>query len=150
MAKYVARYNEVHDVPITRFESASFPYDAFYLAAYLTVACEQASPSAPCDAPALARALPRLMRGPRVDVGQAGLVSTFDALLRGESVDLDGTITTLDFDLETGDPKVELSVFCLREKLGGARSAGGEPSPPEKDGHLAPHESTRDAPCLTP
>ncbi len=37
---------------------------------------------------------------------------------RGENVDLAGTITTLDFDPKTGDPTIDLAIYCLKNEKG--------------------------------
>ena len=109
LLRFVARRNEVKQPPITRFEAIGFPYDSFYLAAYLLAA----STEDPSNGLSLVKELPRLASGPSVDVGQAGILSVFDALARGDSINLEGATTSLDFNYETGDPKVELVPYCV-------------------------------------
>ncbi len=121
MAKLVLRHNQVFPLrPVTGISIVAAPYDAFYVAAYATAALG----AAPITGPALARALPRLLPpGDPVDVGPAGMFQALGALGAGKGIDLVGTITSLDFDPETGDPTVDLGVHCLAPTHDGAFEA---------------------------
>jgi serine/threonine protein kinase len=122
VAKFVLRYNQVFTPSITAFEASDAPYDAFYLLALAIAALGDA----PIDGASLARAIPRLQGGTPVDVGPGGIYAALGALGRGESIDLRGTVTTLDFDEATGDAPATYAVFCFK---------------PDANGHLAPAES---------
>ncbi len=118
MAKLVLRHNQVF--PSRRVTATSIvaaPYDAFYVAAYATAALG----AEPVTGPALARALPRLLPpGDPVDVGPAGIFQALGALGAGKGIDLVGSITSLDFDLETGDAAADFAVHCLAPTRDGA------------------------------
>ena len=87
------------------------PYDAFYVLAYAALALGDE----PVTGRALARAIARLVPpGEPIEVGPAGIYPALKVLARGGSVDLRGTLTTLDFDPETGDATADFAVFCMR------------------------------------
>jgi branched-chain amino acid transport system substrate-binding protein len=110
VAKLVLRHNRVFDRKITAATGNSAPYDAFYTLAYAAAAL---GPE-PITGKNLARAIPRLLPpGAPIDVGPGGIFDAFNTLAGGKNIDLQGTITTLDFDLETGDPPTDFSVFCV-------------------------------------
>ena len=99
-------------------EFSPTPYDAFYLLAYAAVAVGDA----PVTGRALARAIPRLgPPGVPIGVGPADIYPAFKALARGETIDLQGTRTSLDFDPETGDPTADLSLHCIDAAAGRMR-----------------------------
>jgi serine/threonine-protein kinase len=109
-AKFELRYASVFDPRTTpTHEQTGGPYDAFYALAYATIALGDV----PTTGPALARALARLASGPHVDVGPGGILEASAALQRGESIDLDGAQTMLDFDPKTGDPSVAMAIRCV-------------------------------------
>ena len=140
VAKFVLRHDEVYEPKIDALEANDAPYDAFYTFAYLVAALGDA----PVDGPSLARAIPRIKTGTPVDVGPAGIYAAVAALGRGESIDLRGAATSLDFDEATGDAPARFAAFCFRMDAGGkltqgesgffydsrARMAGGEPRCP--------------------
>jgi serine/threonine-protein kinase len=111
-AKFNLRYGSVFDrktMP-TKSETGG-PYDAFYALAYATIAAGDA----PVTGPLLARALGRLGGGAAtVDVGPGGILEATAALQRGQSIDLEGVMTLLDWDAQTGDPTVDLRISCVR------------------------------------
>jgi branched-chain amino acid transport system substrate-binding protein len=91
------------------------PYDAFYVLAYAAIALGDE----PVTGRALARAIRRLVPpGEPLAVGPANIYTAFNVLARGGNIDLRGTLTTLDFDPETGDPTAELAMFCLAKDGG--------------------------------
>jgi eukaryotic-like serine/threonine-protein kinase len=109
--KLQLRYGSVFDrktMP-TKSETGG-PYDAFYTLAYAMLAVGDA----PVTGPSLARAFARLARGEAIDVGPGGILQATAALQRGESIDLEGVMTLLDFDPRTGDPTVDLRISCVR------------------------------------
>jgi ABC-type branched-subunit amino acid transport system substrate-binding protein len=115
VAKFVLRYNQVFSPAITALEASDAPYDAFYLLAYAIAALGDG----PIDGASLARAIPRLQGGTPVDVGAGGIYAALGTLGRGESIDLRGTVTSLDFDDATGDAPASYAVFCFRSDSGG-------------------------------
>jgi len=107
--KYVLRHNEAFQPPINALEANDAPYDAFYAFAYLAAALGDA----PIDGPSLARAIPHIVGGKPVDVGPAGIYAALAALGRGESLDLHGAATSLDFDPATGDASTRFAAFTF-------------------------------------
>ena len=120
VAKLVLRYNEVFPVKVTAEDVQSAPYDAFYVLAYAAAAVGNER----LTGPALARALPRLLPpGEPIDVGPGGIYQALSILGAGKNIDLGGTTTTLDFDLETGDADADFSFLCLAPGRAGAPPA---------------------------
>jgi branched-chain amino acid transport system substrate-binding protein len=108
-ARFVVRYNDTFRPAITRSESPTSPYDAFYVIAFASYAQNGEAMSGD----ALARGIPKLVPpGVRVDVGPTGILSAFGTLRSGGSVDLNGATGALDFDLTTGDAPVDFAVIC--------------------------------------
>jgi len=117
VAKFVLRHNEVFPTKVTALDAVSAPYDAFYTAAYAIAAVG----AEPVTGVALARAIPRLLPPQTpVDVGPAGIFQALDALGSGKGIDLVGTVTSLDFDLETGDATTDSAIFCMPGAPGSA------------------------------
>ena len=86
------------------------PYDAFYVLAYAAIAVGDR----PITGRNLADAITRLVPpGEPLDVGPNGIYPALKVLARGGNIDLRGTITTLDFDRETGDATADFSVYCI-------------------------------------
>jgi ABC-type branched-subunit amino acid transport system substrate-binding protein len=122
--KFDLRYDAVYDPTTSPTHSKTGgPYDAFYALAYAMVALGDA----PITGSAIARSLSRIGGpGERVDVGPGGIFAATSALARGEKIDLEGTMTSLDFDPATGDPTVSFTVLCAKRlKGGGARIPSG-------------------------
>jgi hypothetical protein len=74
------------------------------------------SPSAtsPITGRSLAAAIRRLQPpGEPLEVGPAGIYPALKTLGRGGNIDLRGTLTTLDFDPETGDATADFTMSCL-------------------------------------
>jgi serine/threonine-protein kinase len=118
LAKFVMRHNEVFASKIRPESATSAQYDSFYLLAYAAAALGEK----PLTGLELAGAIGRLLPpGAPVEVGPAGIYGALSTLGAGKNIDLDGTITTLDFDRETGDPTASFSVYCIA--LGGAGGA---------------------------
>ncbi len=110
VSRYVLHYNETFTPPMSTSDSVSAPYDAFYLFAYAAAALG----SEPITGPALAGAIPRLLPGGTpIDVGSGGIYKALYTLAEGKNIDLRGVMTTLDFDLHTGDATVDYSERCL-------------------------------------
>jgi branched-chain amino acid transport system substrate-binding protein len=110
MTKFIMHHNEIFPEKVDLFNSTSAPYDAFYVAAYALIALGDE----PVTGKALAKAVRRLVPpGEPIDVGQAGIYTAINHLRKGKSIDLAGTLTSLDFHAETGDATVDFSVRCL-------------------------------------
>jgi serine/threonine-protein kinase len=109
VAKFVMRYNEVFSPKLTAQDADDAAYDAFYVLAYAAAALGDE----PITGPSLSRAIGRLLPpGEPVDVGPAGIHRVLTALRSGKNVDLVGAMTSLDFDLETGDATADFAVYC--------------------------------------
>jgi hypothetical protein len=109
-ARFVLHYNESAQERVTAANAPSESFDAFYLLAYATFA---SADDAPVTGASLARSIAHLVPpGPRVDVGPAQIFDAFNALRRGERIDLDGAASALDFDLATGETHVDHAVVC--------------------------------------
>lgn len=110
LSRYVLHYNETFTPPMNASDAVSAPYDAFYLFAYAAAAL---GPE-PITGPALAGAISRLLPGGSpIDVGPGGIYKALYTLAEGKNIDLRGVMTTLDFDLHTGDATVDYSELCL-------------------------------------
>jgi serine/threonine protein kinase len=106
---FALHYNEVFPEKTTPSLAPSESYDAFYLLAYATYALGDVPPTGA----SLARAIPRLMPpGKPIDVGPARIFDAYSALRRGESIDLNGAVGSLDFDPSTGEEPVDQTVVC--------------------------------------
>ena len=117
LAKFALRYNEVFSPRTTPEAAPNAPYDGFYLFAYAAAALG----AEPLTGAALARALPRLLPpGEPIEVGPGGIYPAFHALASGKTIDLQGTASTLDFDLETGDAPADFALYCLSPGNDGA------------------------------
>jgi hypothetical protein len=84
-------------------------YDAFYLSAFAA----HAIGDGPITGTELARAFERLVPpGITVDVGPVQVFDALAALARGAQVNLEGTATSLDFNLATGEATSDFSLMC--------------------------------------
>ena len=106
--RFVARFNEGAANKITLAAGPNTSYDAFYLLAYATYALGERPVTGANLASAIARLVPP---GKAVDVGPAGIYGAFDALRRGENINLSGAAGPLDFDLATGEAPVDMDVL---------------------------------------
>jgi serine/threonine protein kinase/uncharacterized caspase-like protein len=108
LAGFVERYNESFPADaITPATASAGPYDAIYLLAY--AAASAASDGAVIDGAALSRAIARLQQrgAPSVAVGPTSVVDGLTRAARGERIDLQGVVSKLDFDDETGGSPVD-------------------------------------------
>jgi tRNA A-37 threonylcarbamoyl transferase component Bud32/ABC-type branched-subunit amino acid transport system substrate-binding protein len=107
---FVARWNASHARQVSLTFNPAVSYDAFYLLAYAAFALGEA----PVDGPALGRAVGRLVPpGRPIEAGPEALAEGVSALLGGESIDLHGVETSLDFDLATGEQASDFELLCL-------------------------------------
>lgn len=109
-ARFVLRYNEAHaDRPVTRYVNPATSYDAVYLLAYAAFSLGVAA----VDGPSLGRAFARLVPpGDAIEVGPNGVFDGISALASGRSLDLRGASSALDFDLATGEARVDFALVC--------------------------------------
>ncbi len=109
-ARLVMHYNEAFPDKISRALCPNTDYDAFYMLAYATYALGDK----PVTGPSLAQAFARLQPpGKSIDVGPTHIFEAFNALERGENINLNGATGSLDFDLATGEAPVDQAVFCV-------------------------------------
>lgn len=114
--RFVVRYNERFTPPVTPSTALPEAYDAFYLSAFALAA---AGPTGATDGRVLARAMPRLLPpGRPVEASADGIAGALATLSAGDSLDLQGAATGLDFDASTGDPAATAALYCLVERAG--------------------------------
>jgi hypothetical protein len=135
--EFANRYNLAFQPPVTPATAPGCAYDALYVLAYAAYATE-AIDHLPVTGPNLARGIAHLVPpGLPVDVRPTRIDDALDALRAGRNIDLNGTMTTLDFDLETGNSRVDFAVYCIKTDADGKavdavesglvyRSAGGQ------------------------
>src|SRR5262249_35432936 len=110
LAKFVLRYNQVFTPRVSPQSSTSAAYDGLYVLAYAAAALA----GGPITGPGLAQAMRRLLPpGDRVEVGPGSIYQAVRVLGSGANIDLEGTVTSLDFDLESGDATADFAVYCL-------------------------------------
>ncbi len=112
--KFAMRFNAAYgpDFTTTPGTAPSVEYDPVYVAALAIVAAGDR----PLTGQAVADGIARLvMPGPTIGVGPARLYEAFDALSRGDRIDLAGAGTPLDFDVATGESSPRTVVYCLKE-----------------------------------
>jgi serine/threonine-protein kinase len=125
-ARFVLRYNEAHpDAPVTGYVNPAGSYDAVYLLAYAAFSLGTAA----VDGPSLGRAFARLVPpGDPLEVGPNGVFDGISALASGRSLDLRGASSALDFDLATGEARVDFALVCpdvdARGRASGDRESG--------------------------
>jgi serine/threonine-protein kinase len=114
---FALRYNERFTPRITPATALSTPYDAFYLVAYAAAAAGDQ----PLTGRSIAAAVPRLLPpGEPIDVGPTGIYPALLALSAGRRIDLQGTATPLDLDLENGETSGNFALYCLVPPKGDA------------------------------
>jgi serine/threonine-protein kinase len=108
-ARMTMRYNEVFpSEPVTPGSSPGASYDAFYLLAYAAIA------SGGRTGTELAGGIGQLVPpGVPIDVGATQILQAVEALRTAKRFDLDGIMTRMDFDLQTGESKGDLVVTCF-------------------------------------
>ncbi|MEY2932543.1 MAG: hypothetical protein RL033_3292, partial [Pseudomonadota bacterium] len=72
------------------------------------------------DGPSLVEGLRRLVAGPRVDVGPSAIASGSAYLLDGQSIDLVGTSSGLDWNLTQREVSSDVGLWCLRRTADGS------------------------------
>jgi hypothetical protein len=113
--RFIRSYNATFHTAYTTATSPGNAYDAVYLVAYAAQVADEGGRTGA----SLARALGRLTPpGKPFDVGPEQLLDVQAALRRGERVDLQGTISPLDFDLATGESATEFEYVCLVRRGG--------------------------------
>jgi branched-chain amino acid transport system substrate-binding protein len=112
-ARFVMHYNETFDDKSTRAFSPNSAYDAFYLVAYALYAQGDGAVTGESLSRAIARLVPSQGAHRTIDVGIAGIFDAYNALRRGENIDLNGATGPLDFDLATGESVFDQDVVCV-------------------------------------
>jgi hypothetical protein len=108
-AHFVIRFNEAHERKVSRTENPGSTYDAFFLLAYAAYARGDAL----ITGPGLAHEFERLVPpGRAIDVGPSQVFEALTQLAAGGRIDLEGTDTTLDYDLTTGEARSDLALVC--------------------------------------
>jgi hypothetical protein len=118
-ARLTMRYDEVYGGKLSPASSPAASYDAFYLVGYAAIAAKKDGPSGTDLAAAISSLLPP---GPRVEVGPTHVLEGVDALRVGGRVDLAGIMTTLDFDVKSGETTGDLVITCVGAGAGGSLS----------------------------
>ena len=122
-AQLAMHYSSELGDKVTVNDTPASAYDAAYLLAYAAVVAGDA----PLTGRILAGSLPRLSPpGEPIEVGPTHIFEAIQTLARGGNIDLVGAETTLDFDLATGEPTVEMVVQCAGVDARGAVSAAIE------------------------
>lgn len=111
-------YSQRFAVDDPRLLEASAAYDAVYASAYAWVASGETSPTGTKLADSIGSLVPPASALP---AGSASLLSGFDALRAGKSIDMAGASGPLDFDLGTGDASSDIQIWCVD-------GSGGSPS----------------------
>jgi hypothetical protein len=114
-ARLTMRYNEVFPEHITPATSPGTSYDAFYLLAYAAIAS-----GAPTGSEMAAGVEQLLPPGASIEVGPTQILQGVEALRTAKRFDLGGIMTSMDFDLSTGESKGDLVVTCLGVDEGGS------------------------------
>jgi ABC-type branched-subunit amino acid transport system substrate-binding protein len=108
-AQFVTRYNEGFKDSVSRTANPGSSYDAFFMLAFGAHAVGDQA----ITGPALARGFARLVPpGRAIDVGPTQVFEALSELARGANVDLDGTATSLDFNLSTGESPPDFALVC--------------------------------------
>jgi ABC-type branched-subunit amino acid transport system substrate-binding protein len=107
--KFALRYNELHSPAVTPGTAPGVAYDALFVLVYAAAA----APDGPITGSSLSRGIARLVPpGTPIDVGGGAAYRAFEALRDGQSIDLNGAGTPLDFDLATGETQADYAVYC--------------------------------------
>lgn len=108
--RFRAAFN--NKAPGTYAENA---YDAGYLIPYAVVASQQAAPSGPD----IAKALAKTVGGTGVEAGPDGIAGAFQALKGGAAIDYDGASGPLDFNTKVGEAPGDIDTWCVVLNSGG-------------------------------
>jgi serine/threonine-protein kinase len=110
--KFTNNYNATFGSQLPPALSPGAPYDSFYLVAYAAYGALLAGVQHPTG-PDLVRGIAKLVPpGQPVEVGSQRILDALAALQRGESIDLQGTYSRMDFDLATGESPADYAIVC--------------------------------------
>jgi ABC-type branched-subunit amino acid transport system substrate-binding protein len=119
---FVLRFNQAHELHVSRTLNPGSSYDAFYWLAYASAL----APDGPVTGPELARAFERLVPpGRPIEVGPTDVYDALAQLSQGGHIDLEGTSTSLDFDLATGEAPSDFALVCSDVDATGAAVGEG-------------------------
>ena len=106
--QFTRNFNAAFGTEFSLAESPGAPYDSLYLIAYAA-----ARAADPTSGQSLAEAIPSLVGGRvPVDVGASSFLRALSELRAGQTVDLQGAFSTLDFDLSTGESQTDYAILC--------------------------------------
>jgi hypothetical protein len=127
-ARLVTQLNAAFDDHVTRASSPNTAYDAFYVAAYATLAAPQTTVRGETlRGEDLATAIARVTGGTRhFEVGPSTVFDAFSELTAGRSIALDGATGALRFDLKTGEVAYDMAILCVGIDDAGAAGDGVE------------------------
>jgi ABC-type branched-subunit amino acid transport system substrate-binding protein len=105
---FTRNFNAAFGTEFSLAESPGAPYDSLYLIAYAA-----ARAADPTSGQSLAEAIPSLVGGRvSVDVGASSFLRALSELRAGQTVDLQGAFSSLDFDLSTGESQTDYAILC--------------------------------------
>jgi branched-chain amino acid transport system substrate-binding protein len=125
-ARFVLRYNAAYAGrdAVTREVNPGATYDAFYLLAYGTFAAGDGELTGDTIARGFARIVPAPAGAPARPAVEVGPTAVFDGItgvVSGTGIDLQGTQSDLDFDVETGEAPSDFEILCAAvDKRGNA------------------------------
>ncbi|MBL8739850.1 MAG: ABC transporter substrate-binding protein [Myxococcales bacterium] len=109
--KFTNSYNAAFNQKLVPEDAPAAPYDSFYLVAYAAYASGKTDPRGSDLARAIARLVPP---GKPIDVGPTRILEAFTELDRGGTIDLQGALSRMDFDLKTGESPADYAILCPR------------------------------------
>jgi len=122
LLNYQAEYtNQKEDPVLSGLNNYAVYYDGIYSMIYAMFAAAQKNATAPLTGKAIAESMSRLVTGDPFNVGPTDIVQVKQRLAAGQSVNLQGVYSALDYDLNTGDSPTEAGVVCI-ENVGGTPS----------------------------
>ncbi|WP_394825726.1 hypothetical protein [Pendulispora albinea] len=118
LLNYRAAYTDPKEDPVASgLNNYVVEYDSVYSMIYAMFAAAQKNPTRPLTGKAIAEAMPRLLTGDPFNVGPTDVAQIKQRLAAGQSVNLNGLYSLLDYDLSTGDSPTETSVVCLDKSV---------------------------------
>ncbi len=117
-AKNLARFESTYRAIYKEAANGNFSgYEAVY-ALSLTIASRAGQPV--LDGPQVAAGFPNLVSGPPFDIGPGAELNMALSALGSGPIDIRGLYTDLDWDLQTGEIRSDMGMFCFGKDLDGA------------------------------
>ena len=108
---FTRNYNAAFGEKLLPTESPGAPYDSFYMLTYALIA----SSAEPLRGTSLAGGIEKLLpSGESIDVGPIGFLKALKILQRGDTIDLNGSFSMMDFDPATGESASDYALLCAR------------------------------------